>query len=61
LVTLTCAPADPVFVGLAAAFFGGSKGVLQVEAQGTVDGVTIQGTDTNTSVPVTFNWNFTAD
>ena len=60
IATSTCPnPPPPLSTFAPAAFFGGSKGV---EAQGQVsaDGMTIEGTDTNTlgSEPVTFKWNF---
>ena len=63
VATVTCPNPPPPFNTFApAAFFGGSKGALGVEAAGTVssDGKTISGSDTNTQgVPVTFTWNFT--
>ncbi|MEO8136369.1 MAG: hypothetical protein ABI831_20630 [Betaproteobacteria bacterium] len=64
IATVTCPMPPPPFATLAtAAFFGGSKGTLGVEAQGSVspDGTTIEGTDTNNSgsEPVTFTWKFT--
>ena len=63
IATITCPNPPPPFSTLAnAAYFGGSKGTLSVEAQGLVseDGLTIEGADTNTSgpVPVMFNWYF---
>jgi len=56
--TYTCPgfPGGPAPV--AAAFFGGSKGIFGVEAQGTVDVETIKGSDTNNE-GVNFNWDFT--
>lgn len=64
IATVTCPNPPPPFSTFAtAAFFGGSKGTLGVEAQGLVspDGSTITGSDTNVSgpEPVTFNWTFT--
>ena len=63
VLTVTCPnPPPPVSTFVPAAFFGGSKGMLGVEAVGTVsaDGKTISGTDTNRQgAPVTFTWNFT--
>ena len=62
IATITCPnPPPPFSTFVPAAFFGGSKGALGVEAQGQVstDGMTIEGTDTNTSgEPVMFKWNF---
>ena len=63
IATSTCPdPPPPLSTFAPAAFFGGSKGALGVEAQGQVssDGMTIEGTDTNTlgSEPGTFKWNF---
>ena len=64
LNTSNCPPlSPPSFSTFAnAAYFGGTKGMLGVEAQGLVsaDGLTIEGADTNTSgpEPVTFNWYF---
>ena len=55
-------PQPPANTFAPAAFFGGSKGALGVEAQGQVssDGMTIEGADTNTSgpEPVMTKWNF---
>ena len=63
VATVTCPnPPPPFNTFVPAAFFGGSKGILGVEAAGTVsnDGKTISGTDTNTQgAAVTFTWNFT--
>ena len=63
ILTFTCPnPPPPISTFLPAAFFGGSKGTLGVEAEGEVsgNGTTISGTDTNTQgAPVTFTWNFT--
>ena len=63
ILTFTCPnPPPPISTFLPAAFFGGSKGTLGVEAAGEVsgNGTTISGTDTNTQgAPVTFTWNFT--
>ena len=63
IMTITCPnPPPPISTFLPAAFFGGSKGTLGVEAAGEVsgNGTTISGTDTNTQgAPVTFTWNFT--
>ena len=60
--TVTCPnPPPPVNTFVPAAFFGGSKGTLGVEAAGEVsgNGTTISGTDTNTQgAPVTFTWSF---
>ena len=60
--TWSCPPASPVSMGVPAAFFGGSRGTLGVEAEGLVspDGLTIEGSDTN-SQGATFNWRFTRD
>ena len=63
IATITCPSPPPPFSTLAtAAYFGGSKGTLNVEAQGLLspDGLTIEGADTNTSgpEPVMFNWYF---
>ncbi|MEO7256224.1 MAG: hypothetical protein ABIZ64_18515 [Casimicrobium sp.] len=62
--TSNCPPLSPPSFSTFAAtgYFGGSKGALGDEAQGEVsaDGMTIEGTDTNTSgAAVTFNWRFT--
>lgn len=63
VATFTCPdPPAPVNTFLPAAFFGGSKGILGVEAVGEVsgNGTTISGTDINTlGIPLTFTWNFT--
>ena len=63
IATITCPnPPPPFATFVPAAFFGGSKGTLGVEAAGEVsgNGTTISGTDTNTQgAPVTFTWNFT--
>ena len=63
ILTFTCPNSPPpISTFLPAAFFGGSKGTLGVEAAGEVsgNGTTISGTDTNTQgAPVTFTWNFT--
>lgn len=59
--TDTCPnPPPPVNTFVPAAFFGGSKGTLGVEAAGEVsgNGTTISGTD-NTQGAVTFTWKFT--
>jgi hypothetical protein len=60
--TWSCPPGSPVSMGVPAAFFGGSRGTLGVEAEGLVspDGLTIEGSDTN-SQGATFNWRFTRD
>jgi hypothetical protein len=63
ILTFTCPNSPPpISTFLPAAFFGGSKGTLGIEAAGEVSGggTTISGTDTNTQgAPVTFTWNFT--
>ncbi len=63
IATITCPNPPPPFSTFAnAAYFGGSKGTLNVEAQGMVsaDGMTIEGADTNRSgsEPIMFNWYF---
>ena len=61
--TIICAnPPPPVSTFVPAAFFGGSKGALGVEAVGevSVDGKTISGTDTNTQgAAIRFTYSFT--
>ena len=63
VATVTCPnPPPPFNTFVPAAFFGGSKGTLGVEAAGAVsgNGTTISGTDTNTQgAAVKFTWNFT--
>jgi len=63
VATVTCPnPPPPFSTFVPAAFFGGSKGALGVEAVGAVtgNGTTISGTDTNTQgAAITFTWNFT--
>ena len=63
VATVTCPnPPPPFNTFVPAAFFGGSKGTLGVEAAGAVsgNGTTISGTDTNRQgAAVTFTWNFT--
>lgn len=56
--TWSCPPAPPFVNPVTAAYFGGSRGTLGVEAQGQVspDGLTIQGSDTNQGVA--FTWTF---
>jgi hypothetical protein len=57
LATVACTGFPSGTAPVGAAFFGGSKGIIGTEAQGTVDGETINGEDTVEGG--TFNWIFT--